>query len=177
MSFQNDHEQDSASTVTNSYFDTLCGLLWFQLEYCLLFCSCVLGSKERMKIKKKKTPALLTLHPPAPCSTDTDEPRTDDLDSDWLNTRKGKSWADKASSKGISLRLSQFSGASNNPDLQSVLNLLLSLSNIVKELSVKEQLSNRAGYQAEETIQLIASCALGVFLHHGTKKIYVYIQK
>lgn len=120
----------------------------------LLMCSGFKRKKENNNDKKKK------LHPPpAPCSTDTDEPRTDDLDLDWLNTRKGKSRADKASSKGISLRLSQFSGTSNNPDLQSILNLLLSLSNTVKELSVKDQLSNRAGYQAEETTQLIASCA------------------
>lgn len=114
----------------------------------LLMCS---GFKK--KKEKKKAPFTL------PHSTDTDESRTHDLNSDWLNTRKGKWWADKASSKGISLRLSQFSSASTNPDLQSILNFLLSLSNVIRELSIKEQISTRAGYQPEETIQLIAGCA------------------
>lgn len=105
--------------------------------------------------KKERKSAPFTLHH----STDTDELRTDDLDSNWLNTRKGKLRADKTSSKGISLSLSQFSGVSTSPDLQSILNLQLFLSTIIRELSVKEQISIRTGYQPEETIQLIVSCA------------------
>lgn len=123
------------------------------ISTCLLPAILLMCSGLKKKGEKKKAP--FTLHH----STDIDEPRTDDLDSNWLNTRKGKLRADKASSEGFSLRLSQFSGALTNPDLQSILNLLLSLSNIIRELSVKEQISTRAGYQPEETIQLIVSHA------------------
>lgn len=86
---------------------------------------------KRKKEKDFKKSAPFTL----PHPTDTEEPRADDLDSNWLNTRKGKLQADKASSKGTSLRLTVFWYF--NPDLQSILNLLFSLSTIVRDLSIK----------------------------------------